>query len=277
MQLLAMRVALLILAAMPASLATRQALRDGVGARPWLADSEGPLGPVALQRLGEAFPDGLGLLAVVAVALVVLGDAVLTPGALAWLEVRGSRRGGSRRTPRIVWEEGRPFFGAMLRLAGLALVADAAGALLLDTLFDAASAGGAVAGRTAWFQWIVLPLLHGGAVVLWLSLVGSWLLVASALCVATGRRAALLAGWRALRAVVGAPISWAALAVALAAAALAPGAVWVAWRQVAPGEMAWLWALVWVVTLGVQAAAWLGLLRFVRARWTRGVGATAPG
>lgn len=258
-----LRLAVVILASLPALVAGLSGVGSGVARRPYYTEVEGKLPLVHLLRLFRDLPGSFVPAAIAGVVLAVLADQLLTGGALAFFDPArpASERG---KVSTAVFKDGLAHFWAFLRIIGLSLVLWAVGIALLRLVFkrlDVMAYQSGWAGRTVLLR---LPVLSTLLALLWMASVGAWTFWCRLLTVADRRVRVRRTGLLVLRVFWRHPLrSWGVFTAATLLATLVSGAVLVAWRQAEPrtGGGVLGWALLWLVTLLVQASVWLWLLR----------------
>jgi len=255
-RLLVARVSLIGIASLPAALVVSGQLASGPGCTPWFTDVDGRLPFVHTLRFFADMPSIVPMLAVAA-ALAVLGNQLLTAGALA---IFG--RDGGVGVLRSVRRDGMRHFGPFLRILALGVVASALAAMILSGAIDALGHLGPRRGWTAATMILVLPALRVLVIGGLLAKVGAWMLAARALTVADGRRRVRRTGLLALRLCWRAKFHWfGRFVVVTIATTVGSAAVLAAWFQSAPvGAALAGWLGLWALMVAVQAAAWLWLV-----------------
>jgi len=262
-RLLVARVSLIGLASLPTALAVRGSLASGPGAAPWFTDVEGRMPFVHTLRFFADLPSIAPML-VFAAALTVLGNQLLTAGALAIFLSRSSDpdRAGVLRSAR---KHGLRHLGPFLRILALGVGTSALVVSLVGAAIDALAHVGERRGWTAATMILVLPGLRVLSVAGGLATVGAGMLAARALTVADGRRRVRRTAILALRLCWRARLRWVGpFVVATIATTVGSGAVVLAWFQSAPAGAALLgWLGLWVLVIVVQATVWLWLVHGV--------------
>ena len=169
-RLLVARVSLIGLASLPAALAVRGGLASQPGAAPWFTDVDGRLPFVHTLRFFADLPSVVPMLAVAA-ALAVLGNQLLTAGALAIF----LRRDGTG-VLRSMRNDGLRHLGPFLRILALGVVVSAVGAAIAGKAMTALRHLGERRGWTAATMILVLPALRVLLVAGVLAKVGAWML-----------------------------------------------------------------------------------------------------
>jgi len=261
--IIAMRVVLLVLAALPTLVMLGSAIASDPARRPYFTDVEGRLPIVHLLRFFEQLPS-LSAPIALGVVIALLGEQVLVAGALAWLGPRAERKAGVFGR---VLQTGFSWLGPMLRVMLGAAVLVVAGSWAIDRLLSKIGSYGEVANWSGYTLGVLLPFLQGIATLLWTALVGAWAFWCRVVCIASERRqvrsaarVALFVFWRAPWR---APLFFVSVTVG---SFLASAAVLIIWRQLPPptvGHVIFI-ALVWLLTLVAQAWLWHWLLRSAR-------------
>jgi hypothetical protein len=261
-----MRWVLIVLAGLPALISAGGAVEGSVAVRPYFADSIGRLPVGQLARLLGELGGSVGGLIGLAVLLAVVGQQVLTAGALAWID-RDAERGGRGGVFRSVLNDGAPWIWGMLRVVLLAALLAVVGIGILNGLFDRISDHGHAASWTGWTLIVLLPGLQVMLTLVWLLGVGAFAMWCRVVMLADGRRrvrSAALIAWRVCwRCPFAAPARY---VVVMGGATLLGAAVLIVWRQLPPADLliARMWALAWLLALLVQAAAWYHVLLSAR-------------
>ncbi len=255
-RLLVARVSLIVLASLPALIATHGDLATGPGTQPWFTDVRGRLPFFHMLRFFAGLPSLVPVL-LVAVGLAILGNQLLTAGALSIF--LGQDGAGVLRRAR---SHGARHIGPFLRILVLSAVASAIGASIVARAIDGLGHAGASRGWTSSTLYLVLPSLRMLGVAVVLATVGAWTLCARALTVADRRSRVRRTALLALRLCWRAKLRWLGPFVgATLATTVASGAIVVAWLQSEPrGWAVGGWIALWALVLVVQAAIWLWLV-----------------
>lgn len=263
LRLIALRLAVVLLSSAPPMIAGLSGVSGGAARRPYYTDVEGRLPLLHLARFFMELPDGFAPALAVAVALAILGDQVVTGGALA---LAGPERPPGDRVMVLatVSREGLAHLWAFLRVVGLGLVIVIAGIALIRLPFKRLDVTGYRSGWTGQTRMVTLPFLSMSAMALWLSTTGAWVFWCRLITAVDGRRRVRRTGLLALRVFWRHPLrSWGLFVVTTLATTLLSGALLVAWRQAEPGTGggALGWFVGWLLTLLLQAFVWLWLVR----------------
>jgi hypothetical protein len=262
-RLLMMRVFIVVLSSLPALILGALGVASGAARRPYYTEVDGRLPLMHFIRLMRELPGSFVPAAILGVVLAVLADQLLTGGALVVLDP--ARPVGER--PKVfaaVFRDGLTHIWAFLRAVFAGVVLSAAGAALLGRLFNKLNITAYHAGWTAQTALLRLPMLAVISFLVWFATVGAWVFWCRLLTVADGRRRVRRTGVLVLRVFARHPLrSWALFVGLTASSTLASAAVLVAWRQAEPktGAGAAGWAILWLITLLLQAFVWLWLLR----------------
>lgn len=263
LRLIALRVAVVLLSSAPALIAGIAGVSGGAARRPYYTDVEGRLPLIHLFRFFKELPDGFAPALAVAVVLAILGDQIVTGGALAIADP-GRPAGERVKVLATVSREGLSHLWAFLRVVGLGLVIVIVGIALIRLPFKKLGVTGYRSGWSGQTMAMTLPLLSMITTALWLATAGAWVFWCRLITAADGRRRVRRTAILALRVLWRYPLrSWGFFAVTTLATVTLSGALLVAWRQAEPGTGggALGWFLGWLLTLLVQAAVWLWLVR----------------
>jgi hypothetical protein len=255
--LIACRWGLLVASSLPALLVLRAKISSGPALSPYYTSVVGPLPFVHLMRL---MIDLSSVMPVVFAApvLAVLGDQLLTAGAVSVLAGRSSRVWTS------VFRESRRQFWPFVRLVFLGAIAIAAGAAAFGRLAGFLRDRGMREGWTGMTTRRWALLLSLALILLWNASIGAWMMWARAMAALDERRCARRTGWLALRALARHPLSGLATYVIVSLATLlATGALLAAWFAAEPRTLAGvgLWTLMWLVAPLAQAYVWHWMVR----------------
>jgi hypothetical protein len=272
--LVALRAALVLLAALPTAAVAWVSLAGGPARQPYFTDVEGRLPLFHLLRLFDELGSSLAPLLALAALIALLGEQLLVAGGLDWL-APGRQRDTSRRTAplRAILAKGLSWLWPMIKVLLLAALLAGLGLKLLDWGAERLEDHAEVAGWSGYATQALLPLLRGLLALLWLALVGAWAFWCRVLMVADGRRTArcalLLAGRLCLRRPLRGPLFYVALTLLMQTV----GALVLAlWRQSPPASAggASLWALSWLLVVVLQAFLWHWLLHAARLLYADG-------
>ena len=248
-RLLIARIAWIALASVPAAFLAHGDLASKAGVSPWFTDVQGRLPLVHLTRLFRELPTVAPALGVV-VLLAVLGNQLLTAGALSIFLGQESRLHGARHLA--------PF----LRIVLFGVMASLLAAGIVSWIFEALGHLSTTRGWTASTTLVTLPALRALLLTIALAKVGAWLTCTRALTVADRRSRVRRTALLALRLCWRARLRWFARFVgSTIATTVAAGAILAAWLQSEPrGAALALWLALWILMLAVQAAVWLWLV-----------------
>ena len=265
-RLVAWRLMFLSFCGLPSLFVAWGTLSGGAARQAYYTAHDMGVGALPLVRV-ERLLSGLSPVFFVAAALgalaAVILDLLLTAGAIATLddENRDSRRIG------VVLRRGATHLAPVLRILVMAVVGMAAGAGLIDLVFDRIDVHGHRAHWDAARMYGLIPLARTMLTLLWISLVGALSLVCRVVTVCDGRRVVrrsliltLQVCWRhPIRALATFSI------VTLIVEAIA-GLVMVGWRlPIAEGTgQAAVRSVLWLAMLFVQAWVWRALVATVR-------------
>ncbi|MDQ7005697.1 MAG: hypothetical protein Q9Q40_00540 [Acidobacteriota bacterium] len=270
LRLIGLRWILLVLAGAPAMLVMRAALASGAGRSTWLTASSSRLDLPRLITLFMEIGPAAGAAIAITAALALLGQQVLTAGAIVWLDrVRlGERPHGAFHS---VVAEGTPWLWTLLRVALLAVLLDLLGLGVITLAAGKIALHGLVAGWSSVTLDVRLPRLHALAMAGWIALVGAGAFWCRLVMVADGRRRVRSAFFVVLRAWRRAPLAGPLVFIAstwLLQAGLGAGLY--AWRQhpSATAAAAMLRLVAWLVLLLLPAALWHWLLRSALLTYT---------
>jgi hypothetical protein len=261
-----------VLSSAPALIAGLAGVSGGAARRPYYTDVEGRLPLIHWIRLLKDLPESLAPAMAAAVVLAVLGDQLVTGGALAMLDP-GRPAGERVRVLATVLREGLTHLWAFLRAAALGLVILAFGVVLIRLPFKQLDLAGYRSGWTGKTVMLTLPVLHMFAMLLWMATSGAWVFWCRLITAADGRRRVRRTGLLALQVLWRHPLrSWGVFVTSTIATMLLSGAVLIAWRQAEPGTRggALAWFLLWLLTLLIQSFVWLWLLCAGRALYDSG-------
>lgn len=271
-RLIALRWGVVVLASLPTMLVALMGVAEGPARQPYYTDIDERTPAVHLLRLAKDLPPGLLPALVISIGLAILADQLLTGGALAIL--RPERPAGDRvNVTRAVLDDGLVHLWAFLRAALVGLVLSATGVALLRFVVKKIAMAGERAGWSGATIGLTLPLIQVFVALVWLSTVGAWVFWCRLITAADGRRRVRRTGLLVLGVWRRYPLrSWGLFVALTLASTLISGAVLVAWRQAEPstGGAVAVWAVVWALTLGVQAFVWLWLLRSGRLLYESG-------
>lgn len=272
--LVALRAALVLLAALPTLAVAWVNLAGGPARQPYFTDVQGRLPLFHLLRLLDELGPTLAPLLALAALVALLGEQLLVAGGLDWL-APGRQRDTSRRTAplRAILAIGLSWLWPMIKVLLLALLLAGLGLKLLGWGAERLGDHAEVAGWSGYATQAVLPALRVLLSLLWLALVGAWAFWCRVLMVADGRRTArgalLLAGRLCLRRPLRAPLFHVGLTLLMQTV----GALVLAlWRQSPPASVsgALLWALSWLLVVVLQAFLWHWLLHAARLLYADG-------
>jgi hypothetical protein len=258
-----LRLAVVILASLPALVAGLAGVGSGVARRPYYTEVEGKLPLVHLVRLFRELPGGFVPAAITGVVLAVLADQLLTGGALAFFDP-GRPADERGKVLTAVFKNGLVHFWTFLRIVGLSLLLWGIGIALIRLVFKRLDVMAYQSGWTGKTLVLRLPLVSTLATMLWLASVGAWTFWCRILTAADGRVRVRRTGLLVFRVLWRYPLrSWGVFVVLTTLATLVSGAVLVAWRSAEPRTTGGVlgWVLLWLVTLLAQAFVWLWLLR----------------
>ncbi len=269
-RLVGLRWALLLLSGLPGMLLLRAMLSSGAGRISWLVEGSGRLDLARLLALLTEIGPLAGAAIVLSVILGLLGQQVLTPGAVAWLD---RMRLGQR--PRGVFSnvvaEGTPWLWTMFRIVLLAILLDLLGLGAIILIAEKIGVHGLLAGWSSVTLDVVLPRLRLLLTAAWIALVGAGAFWCRLVMVADGRRRIrsaffiVLRAWR--RAALAGPVTFIAVTWMLQ---VLLGAVIVLWRQhpAADSTQANLRVCGWALLLLLSAVVWHWLLRAALLTYT---------
>lgn len=262
-RLILMRVSVVLASALPALVVGWSGVAEEAARRPYYTEVEGRMPLVHLIRLFRDLPSGYGSALAVSVVLAILADQLVMGGALKLLDpARPDDEPVNVR--RAVLRDGLPHLWAFLRAALLGLLLSGIGAALLRWPFKKLDIFGYHAGWTGLTTILRLPLLSTLLTIVWVASVGAWVFWCRLITAADGRARVRRTGILALRVFARRPLrTWGIFVLLTIATTFASGAALFAWRQAEPktGGGLLAWALLWLVTVFLQAAAWLWLLR----------------
>jgi len=268
-RLILFRWILIVAAGLPALSSLGGAVETTVAVRPYFADAIGRLPLAHLIRVFGEAGGSFGPMIGMTVLLALLGQQVLTAGALAWLSSDTDRAGG-RGVFVHVLREGTPWIWAMLRVVLLAALVAVVGIAALSGLFDWLDDHGKAEGWRGWTMIVLLPVLRLVLTLAWLFKVGAFALWCRTVMLADGRRrvrSVALIVWRVWwRRPFSAPLRY---MVVMGGATLLGAVVLVSWRQMPPAGplIARIWLVAWMLALLVQAAAWYHVLSSARTMY----------
>lgn len=262
-RLVLMRVSVVLASSLPALLSAWGGVAGGAARRPYYTEVEGRMPMIHLVRFFREVPSSYGPALAVGVALAILADQLVMGGALKLLDP--ARPDGEPVNVRqAVLRDGLSHLWAFLRAALLGLVLSGIGVALLRWPFKKLDVLGYQSGWTGLTTLLRLPLLSMGLAVVWIASVGAWVFWCRLITAADGRERVRKTGLLVLRVFARRPLrTWGLFVLLTIATTFASGAALFAWRQAEPktGGGVLAWALLWLVTVFVQAAAWLWLLR----------------
>lgn len=243
------RLAVLVVASLPAAGAARGALAAGPARAPWYVDAGRPLPAVQLGRLLSELAPAVAGAVVAGVLLAWVGQQLVTAGAIAALDP-------DRRAP--AWRAftaGGRYLGAFARAALVVLVPLALGGAGIA----AAARAAPTAAASADVRVVLLPAAAGAAGLVWAALCAALGLHLRIHVVLSGDRAVRRALLPTLRLWRDRPWTGPGLYVALVLGSATLGAWTLAgWRQ-SGGAVPWRVAT--VAGLALQSAAWVAVLR----------------
>ncbi len=260
LRLLVWRVLLLVVAGLPVAAVASGALEKSLAVQPYFADAAKPLPLVHLIRFCSEAPGSIWGALFAGVIIAWLGHQMLTAGALEVLRPEPPKR---VKVWRAIFAATAAHLWPLIRIVVVAAVVAGVGAGLLKWAGGKIGDHGRVADWTAQTVGLVLPSIRLLLTLVWFSVVGAFAHWCRVLTVADGRRrvrrTVLLVfriWWR--RPLQG-PLFYVGtclLNVALGAVVLA------AWRQASGGVA--MWAVLWAVTVLLQAFIWHWTLRAAR-------------
>ncbi|EYF02173.1 Hypothetical protein CAP_7384 [Chondromyces apiculatus DSM 436] len=261
LRLALLRLVMVVLASSPALVTALLGLDAGAARRPYFTEVPGRLPVARLLQLARDLPDGYAAALAVSVVLAVLGDQLLTGGAVALL---GPRPPKERRVLAVVWKRGLTHLWPFLRAVAVGVILTAVGAGLIGALFRRLDVMGYRAGWSGEARALYLPLASVGLTVLWMAAVGALVFWCRLITAADGRRRVRRTLLLALRVFVRHPLRSSGLFVSSTViSTLLPGAVLAAWRQAEPVRGGALGLLLggWCAALCLQAVVWIWLVR----------------
>lgn len=264
-RLLAMRASLIALSSVPALVAGTAGVAEGAARRPYYADvaGQGRMPLVHFIRLIRDLPPGFVSALIVGIVIAILGDQIVTAGALKLLDP-DRPADEPVRVFQAVFRDGLTHLWAFLRAAFLGLIVSGVGALVIRRVFKKLDVMAYTSQWTGLTSVIRLPMLAAVVFLVWLSTVGAWVFWCRLLTVADGRRYVRRTALLALRVIARHPLrTWGLFVLLSTVSTLASALVLIAWRQAEPKSSggALGWAIVWLIAILGQAFVWLWLAR----------------
>jgi hypothetical protein len=259
----AWRWAFALLTSLPGVLIAVLGVARETARRPYYTEVRGPMPAYHFLRILEESTGVLGPAVVVSVLLALVADQFLTAGAI-FLAHPARPEVDRRGVLSTMAQEGRAHLSPFVRTTLLGGVLLVLGAGVIVRIFGRIGMASERAGSSWLTTALVLPLVTALLTVLWLAVVGAWVLWCRLITVADGRRTVVRTGLLVLGVWRRRPVCALVLPVLLTlAAALLPGAIPIAWRMAAPatGGGVLAWTVAWLVALFAQAFVWYWLIR----------------
>lgn len=250
LRFIALRVGLLLLAVAPTMAGAWSTLAGGVARSAYLAAAPHPLPFAPLFRLWAALGSAAFSLVASGAVIGVLLQLPLFARLVEWRTAEG--RGSSAAASSL----DRHFF-SLCRVALLAALLLAGGALLIAEVAERVIASGASRGWSLHARVVVAPAIAVVSVAIWGSLVGVWATAAKVLTVIGERRVVRRTAVIAARLVVRAPsLGLFSMGVSLSSLVVL-GAILLEWRRREPSGLALLgWVTLFITALFATGVLW---------------------